>query len=62
MLTCHMCVDLVVSRIMVESDYFMNLHTNLFMSSTEEIQVQDLIVGTHNFLIKSFLVCGYKCR
>ena len=45
---------------MVETDYFAVLHTNLLMSSAEEIQAQDSIAGTRDFLIKSFLVYGYK--
>ena len=46
----------------VESDYFMNLHTNHFTSSAEIIQVQNLIVRTHDFLIKGILkiVGDYK--
>ena len=32
---------------------------NLLTSSAEEIQIQDLIAGIHDFLIKGFLVRVY---
>ena len=43
-------------------DYFTNLHTNLLMSFAKEIQAQNLITGTRDFLIKSSLVYGYKLK
>ena len=65
MLSCCLLVALVVSQICLASDriwyYFTRiLHMNLLMSFSEGIQAQDLIPGTHDFLINSFLVCGHK--
>ena len=59
MITCYLRVALKCHEFdsrMVETDYLTNLHTNLFTSSAEEIQAQDLIAGTRDFLKKSFLV------
>ena len=37
-----------------------NIHTNLFMSPTEEIQEQDSIAGTQDFPIKASLYMDIK--
>ena len=67
MLACYLHVTLVILWIWLTSDriwhlleHFMSLHTNLLTSSSEGMQTQELIPGTCDFLINSFIVYRYK--